>query len=309
MADKGKKTLPAGGSAFRVWERRLFPLSGRTFLFSLLRLPPLLCAFLALREEAILFAPWVWGAACVLLYGLLVIPARGYYRRALAGELGASQSGGGYARFLRLGLLRYLRGLLWGLPFLCGIGLFLYRMEFVRFTEQGLLFEAIARFFGFQQGEGLIIKGVALYFALLVPFFVLFLWGWRRDLPVDILMACSDENTVFAESKKVRQAGASALRRCALGNLLLYLPGLAFSVAAMIPYVLGNIRMSGNIAVMWHSLKKLMDRMPPTKTLLLLAAALLLVSLPLCVLRRLRSIDAVSGLARTKQTGGGHAAG
>lgn len=308
MAEESIETLTPEKRAYRVWKSRFLPLTGRTLLFSLLRVPPLLCLFWALRDAPPLLPAWVWALLCVLSHVLLVIPARGYYRRALSGELGLLQSRGGYGRFLRLGLLRYLRGLLWGLPFLTGVGLFLYCMEAVSFQEQGLMFEAIARFFGFQQGDGLVVKGAALYFALLLPLFLLFLWGWRRDGAADHLISCSDANQIFSASRRLRKAGASALRHCTLINFCSYLPGLLLSAAALIPYVRDNVRASGNIAVIWHSVRKMTDRVPPTMTLTLLAAALLLAALPLCVLRRLR-VTAVLGALHEKETENGHAAG
>ena len=308
MEGRDGRPLSSMKHAYCVWKKRFFPLAGRTLLFALLRVPPLLCLFCAVRDEPPLLPAWAWALLSVLTHALLVIPARGYYRRALSGELGFSQSRGGFGRFLRLGLVRYLRGLLWGLPFLAGVGLFLYCMEAVSFQEQGLMFEAIARFFGYQQGDGLVVKGAALYFVLLIPLLLLFLWGWRRDVPADTLIVCSDDEKVFSASRALRKAGSSCLRHCTRGNFCLYLPGLALSLAALIPYVRENLRVSGNIAVMWHSVRKMTDRVPPVTTLLLLAAALLLAALPLCVLRRLRVTAAVCDLTEEK-TGGSHAAG
>lgn len=296
-------------SALRVWKKRLLPLCLRTLLCALLRVPPLCCVFLALSgNDAALLPGWAWAAAGVLLHVLTVIPARAYYRRALARELSYQDGDAGYGCLLKTGLMRYARGLLWGLPFLAGAGYFWYSMEVLPYNEQGLLFEAIARFFGFPQGSGLVAKGAWLYGAMLLLLLLLFIFGWRRDIPADDLpVRAGKETEVFSLSRRVRRAGRVSLRKNTLGNFLLSLPGLAASALALTPYVLENVRVSGNISVLWRSVKRMLTQWPPVRTLLPLALALLLIALPLCALRRLRTVSLVRELA-LRETGGENAA-
>ena len=294
----------------RVLKERLLPLCGYTLLFALLRIPPFICLYMVIRggEDARL-PVGAWAAFAVLLHAFLVIPARGFFRTRMAKELGERDEYAAYGEYLRFGLLRYARGLAWGVPFLFGGALYLYRMEAVSFAEQGLMFEAIARFFGFPQGSGLVAKGVILYFAMLFLLGLLFAWGWRRDLAADHLSVRGRRAAeVFAQGARVRRFGAARLRKHTLTQFLLSLPGLMLSAAVLLPYALENLRFSGNIAATWRSAKKLLTQCPPTDRLVLLGAVLLLVMLPLCVLRRLRSASVVRELTR-EEAESGHAAG
>lgn len=278
----------------------------------LLRLPALLMLVLFIRQLPFFFLPaWGWLIPWTLMNLFLVLPLRfwaGSALRACAAPGLPPERHFPYGAFFRCALMRYARGLLWGLPFLAGAGLFLYGMEYLPFNTMGGYIQRFAALLGV---EPTLDRGLIVVFALLLLLAAGFALGWRRDMPMEYLPAGRlGARGVCRCARKVRFRGRGMLARNTLVNFLLSLPALMGGLAVLLPYAAGNLRVTGNKLMLLQSVMRLLKAPLPGKELLMLALVFLLLYLPLCALRKTRNAALVRRLSREWDAqGGGHAAG
>lgn len=285
-----------GQAAFRAVKKHFFSLYMQTVLQTLLRLPAFFCLYAALNGVSVTEeSSAVWYALFCVSFLLLVIPFRFYYGEKLrfysAPNMPAPRRGRPYFTWLRCGIIRFARGLLWGLPFLAGMGFFLYAMEYMPFKELGQFFQRIASFF-FSGAEesGLVARGIILYFGGVFLMLLLFAWGWRRDLSMEYLPVRRIGVTgMLFSNRKARYRAFGLLRGITAKNALLSLPAFLICLLILIPFAKENIRVSGNPLMTVRSVKNLFSEPLSGKPLLLLCGDYFLVYLPLLMLRKMRN--------------------
>lgn len=204
--------------------------------------------------------------------------------------------GRAYAAWLRAGLLRCGRGLVWGLPFCAGLLFFLYGMEYLPFPELGQIMQKFAQILG---SEPTVAKGLLVFAGLMALCLLLFLWGWRRDMPMEYLPARSlgAVNTCRLAAR-VRRRGKGRLFCNTLWNILLSLPALVGWAAVLLPYVRQEVRLTSNPLWTIKGIMTLMKQPLPAEQLGGIIAVLLLLYLPLCALRKMRNAVLTRRLTR-----------
>lgn len=279
----------------------------------LIRLLVLLPLIFWLGEASFAYlSGWGWCIAAALGYVFAVLPLRFYagecFRQYSAPHLARPSRKIPYAVFLRCGLMRFGRGVLWGLPFLGGMIFFLYGMEYLPFNTMGGHIQQFATLLG---GEPTLDKGLFVFFALLLIFGVIFALGWWRDLPMEYLPARRlGARGVNQYAQKVRARAQGRMGKNMLQNLLLSLPALLGAIAVLLPYILNNIRFTSNKLMLLQGVLRLIKSPLPGTQLVLLGLVFLLLYLPLCALRKMRNAVLVRRLSRElNEREDGHAAG
>lgn len=278
-------------AAVKACRAHVASLTGQTAVQVFFRFAAYFCLGCVLyREEG----KSLWAAAFALTMLLAILPFRFLYGEKLRIYADASglpgPEGIPYFVWLRAGIMRLLRGLVWGLPFLAGLGYFLWAMENVPFNELGLTFQRIAALWPFHAEGGETTRGILLYFSVLLLFLLLFAYGWRRDIAMEYLPESRAElKSLLDKNRSVWKKARISLARVTAGNLLLSLPALLLLALILIPYAKENLRVSENPLMTVRNLKKLMMRPLPAKTSVLLTADLMFFYLPLCVLRKMRN--------------------
>ena len=305
--------MPVGLTAYlalRGWSRKIALLMLNQVLLRVVSLLPLI--FFVNKISFAFFPAWAWLILTGLIHLFAVIPMRFY-----AGEKFRQYSGSNpvpasgkipYGVWLRCGLLRCGRGLLWGLPFLVGIILFLYGMEYLPFNTLGGSIQQFATLLG---REPSLNEGLAVVFALLVIFGVIFALGWWRDLPMEYLPArILGSRGVNQYAQKVRARAQGMMAKNMLQNMLLSLPAMIGALAVILPYILDNIRVTSNKLMLLQGILRVIKSPLPGMQILLLVLVFLILYLPCCALRKMRNAVLVRRLSQElNEQGGGHAAG
>lgn len=251
----------------------------------------LLFLFLYLSADRDEPSAYLWLVPMIAIYLFCLIPFRFYegnWLRCLSEEGDAWRKGkGDYLKYLRAGLFRYMLGLLWGLPFLTSLSLFLYGMEYLEYNRLGMILEGFAAAVGREPSvtTGLIVCGV-----LMAIFLILFVFGWRRDGCMPYLpsrrMTAGD---LIRISKRVRRRGRKALVENALWNFVLLLPALIGAALVLSPYASGHVRLRGSLLTTVQGVLRLIKTPLPVSVLLGLALAAIILYLPFMMLRRMRT--------------------
>ena len=250
----------------------------------------LLFVFFYLSADGEKPAALVWLVLAIAMYVFCLIPFRFYEGdrlRCLSEEDDAWRKGKqDYLKYLRVGLFRYLLGLLWGFPFLAALSLFLYGMEYLPFNKQGMMFESFAAAVGMEPS---VTTGLTVFGVLMAVFLILFAFGWRRNGAMPYLpcrrLAAGD---LLRVSKNVRRRGRQALLENALWNFVLFLPALIGAVLVLAPYAAGHVRLGGSLLTTVRGALRLIKTPLPVSVLLGLALAAVILYLPLMMLRRMR---------------------
>lgn len=320
MEEKKEACVPVGRAAYRACKTHAGAVTGLMLSQLLLRAAALapVYFFSRLEEDSLAEGPvwaaqlfaglpvWMGWALTGLIFLLAVLPLRFWagerLRYASAPHQVRWQGTGAYAAWLRTGLLRFLRGLIWGLPFCAGLFLFLYGMEYLPFTELGQIMQKFALLLG---GELSTVKGLMVFAGLLVLFLIIFLLGWRRDMPMEYLPARrlgAAGTCRFAA--KARRRGRGQLLKNTLWNILLSLPALAGCAAVLLPYAQAEVRVASNPLLTVKSVLNLLKQPLPMAQLGALIAVLLLLYLPFCALRKMRNAVLTRRLTSELNDGG-----
>lgn len=305
--EKGKKT----GRAWQAFRAHPGVIIRQTLLQLLLRAAGMGALLAGLRGA---FSPEIpsalWYVLAGMIYVFAVIPLRfwaGEVFRACcdAGDnaIGVLRMPGRpYGVWLRAGLMRIGRGLLWGMPFITGLALFLYGMEYLPFNQLG----RIVKGFSLPFLEPTTLRGMLTIGFLLLAFLLLFAFGWQRDLTMEYLdVRTLGAGKALQRTAALRRAMQGRLGRHTAGQLLLMLPGIAGIAAALLPYAASRLSGGGDILTVLSRLLRLMKQPLPAAQIGHLAVALLLFYVPFCITRKLRN----AALTAALDEGAEHAAG
>lgn len=266
-------------------------------------------------------------AFALLMYIFVLIPMRcqgGEKLRRLFFTRNLHSSGlTPYQKWLRTGLLRYFRGLLWGVP-LFALLVFLgtrapewyeqimHGEDAVKYMQRiqlwaGLIGKEPSTIVGLAVGAG-----VALLAAALLA--LLFAYGWWRDMPVEYLPSRSvgPEKTI-RWARHIRRNHRRELIPHALLNMALFIPGVAAVAVVAYRYLivvkkylnsfLTTVTQAGiyeTVAMVRKDLGGLIRGWPmPTRNqLLALGVVLLIVWLPLCIFRKMRNASLIADMMK-----------
>ncbi len=238
--------------------------------------------------ERVAVPGWLCLCLSLLLYGFLVIPLRfraGETFRYCSGPHQARPRGGrAYANWLKTGLTRYGRGLLWGLPFLMIAGYFIYGWSNLPFNTMWMPVLALT------------LPGSA---ALMLLAVFLFVFGWWRDLPAEYIPARHlGARKTFFFVRRARKMGRGRMIRNALANVLLCLPSILGFAAVLAPHIRRGLPASSNVQLVIGGLLKLLRTPLTGGQQAALLAVFALLYLPLCLLRKMRNAVLTRRLTR-----------
>jgi len=282
---KGKKGASVWKRAFAVC--RAYP--GKMAALGMFHFLPraafalLLCLGGLAWERAGNSAPFVLFALlpAAFFFLLWMMPSRLYLGNALRKLIENKTPSAflpGYGSYLKAGILRFLRGVAWGIPFFAGVSLFLYAMD-LPYTELGGILQKFVLFGPVTNARGLITVML-----LLLLFLLLFIWGWRRDRMMELLPVKKESIGLI-----IRKPAKIQLLLHSVENALLCLPALAGWAMVLVPYVQRNMRSSSNILRVVQSLLGLIRQTPPLEVMAGLIAVYALLYMPFFLLRRLRT--------------------
>ncbi len=240
-------------------------------------------------------------AGCVVIYIFAVIPmrfwARQKMRRVYYSRSAHSRKKNVYSTWLKTGLLRYLRGILWGLPFLACMGYFTIARKILDVHTFNIpIHWLIERLNGKATLAYLIIAGVLLLFALL------FAYGWWRDLPFEYLPVRSiGTKKTLHWSRRILKKHRGEMRKNTFVNALLSIPAWVGFAAVLALYAMKSVNFSLNIELVLRQLLKLLNEKVPQVVLLELLAVFAVLYLPLCVYRKSRNAALMGRLIRSKE--------
>ena len=319
----GKKAMRAIGKHFdRVSAVTLVRLGAHLAFFALVLFPGIL---------GVNTPRWVAWLCAAAIYILGIIPLRFWakekMRRLFYSRHASNRKNYPYEKWVKTGLLRYGRGLLWGIPFLAGFFYFVigYSVLDAKTYEApihwlAMLLEGKAPT---ATGAGNVTLAMILIVCLMAFFACLFAYGWWRDLPVEYLPVQSIGTwKSFRWAKRIRKSNENEMRGHAAVNMLLTLPALIGFGAVAVLYVREKIDFSLPMQIVLNRVKNLLNNPLPTAQILQLIAVFVILYLPFCVLRKMRNAALIGKLMRdqtgrhhregekeTEREDGGHAAG
>lgn len=266
-------------------------------------------AALALPLALVTFAPWPVWIAWALMGGMVllaVLPLR--FRM---GELLRSWSSPralraprsmNYGAWLKAGLLRGLRGLIWGLPFFAGLFFLLYGMEYMPFNEMGKIFQRFALGSGGTTADGMKVYGILMALSLVV-----LLVGWWRDAAMEFLpvrrLRLRALRRLTAQVRR-RDLGRGRMVGYVLVNGLMMVPVLLGYGLVMLPYVQAKVRVSSNMLMTLNSILSLVKQPLPAPQIVGLLAVLVALHMPVYALRKMRLATLTRRLSRDLEEGG-----
>ena len=255
----------------------------------------------------------------VLIYVFAVIPMRCLNRESLRRAYysrGHSTMESPYLKWLLTGLVRHVRGWVWGLPFLGAAGYCVYYVA-ANYDNENLPVKAmwgpVQNFPTLLGMPSSLIGGIAMVGVVLLLLGLLFAYGWRKDMAVEYLPVRSMEmSKVFRWARRMHRHHGPEMRKCTFINFLLWLPGALGLFAVAATELLDGVDISGPMA-MSGSLGDLIRNGVSSRFLILTGAVFFLVYVPLCVYRKVRIAKTVAALmkksAHHKTRSGHHEAG
>lgn len=242
---------------------------------------------------------WRYGllSFCALLYIFVLFPARfamGESMRWMAAGKKMPAVKGKYAMRFKAGLMKLGRGMLWGLPFLLALSLFLYGMEYLPYNNLGRILQKFVLVREPTSARGLIV--VALLLLLLLMLFAL---GWRRDMAMEYLPAKKlGLKGMRSAAAQARRRGKGKLFQNSFINCILLLPAVAGWLLVLIPYALDNMRSSGNMLRTVQSLLNVLKEPLPFGLFVLLSLLSAVLYMPFFLYRKMRNAVLVQELTR-----------
>ena len=239
----------------------------------------------------------VWCALSVILYALVVMPARSQGYTALRRYAGGKvRRNVGWMKRVRFGLLRLVRGTAWGIPFWALAIYFVWGYNskdslnlFLRpLMDLGAL---VAR-----EGDSTIDKGVILYLAVTLFAGLVYAFGWWLDTAADYLDPSGRE--LFRSGRGLMKAHFGRFLMRVFSQGLLLLPGVALLLGILLMYFKGQITLDQGAFSALNSAILLMKKPLPGSVTVYLAAAFLIVYVPLCLIRKARMAQMVCSLEK-----------
>lgn len=242
---------------------------------------------------------WMGYALAVAVYIVGVIPMRFWgrekMRRMVYSRHMNQKQKGIYQKWLKTGLLRYLRGILWGLPFLAGtVYCIVYYPKDVKTFWMPI--RELARLVGQEPNIG---TGFLVALALMAVFGLLFAYGWWRDLPFEYLPARSlGPKKTLHWSRSILKKHRKEMRKTTLVNFLLALPAWIGLGAVLVPYALGSVDFSLSPEIVLSQVLRLLRSPLPGKVLMMIGGEVLLLYVPFWIFRKTRNTVLMGYLMR-----------
>ena len=201
-----------------------------------------------------------------------------------------------YKKWLAAGLLRYIRGCLWGLPFLAGLVYFTVFRLILDAQTFWLPIRPLAVLLGREPDTS---AGFLAAMGLMAVFGLLFAYGWWRDLPMEYLPARSlGPVKTLHWSRRILKKYRKQMRICTLVNILLSLPAWIGLGAVLVPYAMKSVDFSVSPDLMFSQLLNLLRSRLPLSVLLMLGGVVLLLYVPFWALRKTRNTALIAQLMR-----------
>ena len=267
---------------------------------------------------------WLGWAAAALVYLFLAMPLRCWggekLRRMFYTRHMHSKTPGVYAKWLKVEVMRFLRGLIWGLPFLVWFGYCLHYYVTNKALQEvqgfNVMWKPVMNLATLLGQEPDLMLGLAIVFLILLVLGLIFAYGWWRNEMLDYLPIRSMElDRCFRWAGRMRRHHRREVLKNTLINILLTLPAVVLILIVFIAYVRSKIDMSRGMLYFFAKLPQLLfdllDKFIalqnpfPQKYMFLLGAILALVYLPLCVFRKMR-IAALAGRLMKSAASGRH---
>ena len=231
------------------------------------------------------------------IYIFILIPLR-FWARQKVRRVYYRHSGqdkkqpGAYGRWLSTGLLRYFRGILWGLPFIaCVIYFTVFRTILDATTfEMPIHWLAMLLAGNPENGTGNVNLATGIIAGVVALFGLLFAYGWWRDLPFEYLPAgaIGSSKTLHWSRQILKNHRREMLGNTGV-NFMLSLPAIIGFGAVLGMYALNNVNFSYGIMVTVTQLRNLFTQPIPQIVLLELLAVFAVLYLPLCIVRKCRN--------------------
>ncbi|MBR5111224.1 MAG: hypothetical protein IK099_13685 [Clostridia bacterium] len=232
-------------------------------------------------------------AVCVFLLIPLRFWARQKIRRAFYRHTSKDKKNtDAYSRWLSTGILRYFRGLLWGLPFIaCMVYLTVFRTILDAATfEMPVHWLAMQLAGNPENGTGNVNLAVTLIAAAIALFGLLFAYGWWRDMPFEYLPVRSiGASKTLHWSRRILKKNRKKMLGNTCVNFLLSLPAIIGFGAVLGMYALKNVNFSYGVTVAASQVRKLFTQPVPWIVLLELLVVFAVLYLPFCVYRKCRN--------------------
>ncbi|MBR3019715.1 MAG: hypothetical protein IKH57_21990 [Clostridia bacterium] len=231
---------------------------------------------------------------------------RAFYRHTTQDKKHSSA----YSRWLSTGLLRYTRGILWGLPFIaCMVYLTVFRSILDATTFEMPVHRLALWLAGNpESGTGNVNLAVTLIAVAIALFGLLFAYGWWRDMPFEYLPVRSiGAIKTLHWSRRILKKNWKKMMGCTFVNFLLSLPAIIGFGAVLGMYAMKNVNFSYGIMMTITQLRKLFTQPIPQLVLLELLAVFAVLYLPLCIYRKCRNAalmaKAIGGRSHSGENG------
>ena len=265
-----------------------FKCLGLIVLQAVLRLALMVLLYFALtgKDAAVMGI----AAGAVLL--LLLMPLRFVIGKLMRGE---SQGIAAASCFKRLwqGCLRFLRGIVFSLPFFGLAGYFLHVFYTQPFNKVGQFLQKFSVLVG---KDPSVDTGLLGYLIVLAVLLVIGALGWRRDLAMEYVHDTAGKTTgeLIRATRDIRRNGRGRLLWLTVSNFVIALPGLAVFGFVLVPYFYHQLSMAGgNMMMMLQLLLDMLKKPLPREQLLQLAAGYALIYVPLQAWRKKRTANTV----------------
>lgn len=241
------------------------------------------------------------------LYVFLLIPMRFwsrqkvrrvYYTKNIKQKTNAWTT---YKRWLATGLLRYLRGLLWGLPFIACVVYFTVFRTILDATTFEMPVHWLAMLLANdpQTTTGNVSLALDIIMGLVALFGLLFAHGWWRDLPFEYLPVSSiGTRKTLHWSRHILKNHRGEMRANTFVNLLLCIPGFLGFAVVLGMYALKTVNFSLSIDMIVVQIRRLMTQPVPYLVLLEVLAVFAVLYLPFCIYRKCRNAALLARLMR-----------
>lgn len=244
---------------------------------------------------------WMGCALGAAVYILGVIPMRFWgrekMRRMVYSRHMNHKKKGVYKKWLKTGLLRYARGIVWGLPFLAGT---VYFTVFRTRLDVKTFWMPIRNLAILVGQESNINTGAMVALALMLAAGLLFAYGWWRDLPFEYLPARSlGPVKTLHWSRRILKKHRSEMRKNTFVNFFLALPAWIGLGAVLAPYALKDVDFSLSPEMVLSQLLRLLRSPLPQSVLLMLGGVVLLLYVPFWILRKTRNTALIATLMRS----------
>ncbi len=243
---------------------------------------------------------WMSVVAALTVYVLGPIPMRFWgrekMRRMFYSRHMNHRKNNLYEKWLGTGLIRYLRGMLWGIPFLACIA---YFAVFVRILDAKTFWMPVRSLAVVVGQEPNITTGLLVTLGLMALLGLLFAYGWWRDLPVEYLpVRCLGTVKTLHWSRRIRKRHRGAMWKNLIVNIFLSLPFWIGLVAVLAPHVKSSVDFSLSADMVLAQVTRLFKEPLPTKTLLMIGGTVLFLYVPFWIFRKTRNAALMGTLIR-----------